>query len=1114
MRQKFNIRTATGTGLAFATVIMVLLSWVLPDQEKLNQSFTHEVDRIHRETLSRLSKVEDFPDIKLAVPVFIYDLNDSLIFWNDERLPSPDNFLTGKDSISLFSHKDIQGLIFQNRIQDLITYIYIPVTGYKNKSTTLSNLPVFSKNLRQTTLTYRRKFSFNLTEKTHKTHSELFGWFIILMITSSFILLKTRLKSLIKHFPGSNKPAFASLLVPAMFALCILLLDVLNVLPGGWLLTSHFIPQYLPVSPLSIILLEILGIYFISSVDLIPLNTGKINISGKVIGLFLFFSIGMIATLTLNFTGFLYLNANENFNLDRLFSVNFEEIVVLLILLFFFILSVYLILKIYKNIHQLKVNTQSKISYIGATILVLFIFELMDWIWVPFIPFLLGFLILIVLLDLYFDRKSFSSNWLVTWMIVISSFLSFIIFYTDLQKDLSERQKDLNQILFDRDQKTEQYILGQSKNILSSQNSDTVNIPEAGFGSLMDKMAKITDSLYFDPLSGSYFSLLKNNKLTGFRTVLLVKNQNLKEKNVPNTEFILADLQKNWIDTPENHFPETDSIWNKKGYSYVSHSNDSGYAIMSSQKIPGLLRPVSLIAALFFVISIGLFSLSMLDAKLKILPKDIDLSFFLQKSLRSRIQLSILSLTVIAFIIAGFVSAGYFKKIYTLQNEEIVKANANALQSELQPAIDKIPAHAKHTCTFILPVNQQDYDFYITPVSKRNTGSVLQKFPSEDVILRIPYNQFHNQLIDSCTHGKNNFIKASSGIFTPLKFTEGTKHFIYSPTRFNHGLQSKISDLLGTFLSIYAVLFILSVVIAIGLSNSITNPIDILGQKLKGLKLSRKNETVEWQNEDEIGALITIYNEMIIKLGDNARLMAKIERDSAWKEMAQQVAHEIKNPLTPLKLNIQYLESKVGSNPELAPQLIAQLAPSLIEQIDNLSQIASEFSNFAQLPDARNEKLNLNDIVKKVHDFFRKREDMSFKLTLPINDVLVFADKNHMVRILNNVIKNAIQAIPEDRPGQISIDLYRQESNAVIKVSDNGTGIPEDMREKVFSPNFTTKSSGTGLGLAIAINMLESFGGRIYFETIENEGSDFFIEIPLMRFEDNFPQANKVFLED
>jgi len=315
-------------------------------------------------------------------------------------------------------------------------------------------------------------------------------------------------------------------------------------------------------------------------------------------------------------------------------------------------------------------------------------------------------------------------------------------------------------------------------------------------------------------------------------------------------------------------------------------------------------------------------------------------------------------------------------------------------------------------------------------------------------------------------------------------------------------------------LSIYAVLFILSVVIAIGLSNSITNPIDILGQKLKGLKLSRKNETLEWQNEDEIGALITIYNEMIIKLGDNARLMAKIERDSAWKEMAQQVAHEIKNPLTPLKLNIQYLESKVGSNPEMAPQLIAQLAPSLIEQIDNLSQIASEFSNFAQLPDARNEKLNLNDIVKKVHDFFRKREDMSFKLTLPINDVLVFADKNHMVRILNNVIKNAIQAIPEDRPGQIIITLYRQESNAVIKVSDNGTGIPEEMREKVFSPNFTTKSSGTGLGLAIAINMLESFGGRIYFETIENEGSDFFIEIPLMRFEDNFPQANKVFLED
>jgi len=243
-------------------------------------------------------------------------------------------------------------------------------------------------------------------------------------------------------------------------------------------------------------------------------------------------------------------------------------------------------------------------------------------------------------------------------------------------------------------------------------------------------------------------------------------------------------------------------------------------------------------------------------------------------------------------------------------------------------------------------------------------------------------------------------------------------------------------------------------------------------------------------------------------------VMAKVERDSAWKEMAKQVAHEIKNPLTPLKLNIQYLESKVRMNPEDAPGLIEQIAPSLIEQIDNLSEIASEFSNFAQLPTARNEQIRLNEIVKTVHDFFRKREDLTFQLFVPINDVLVFADRNHLVRIMNNVVKNAIQSIPSDRQGEIILRLYRKDDNAIIQVTDNGSGIPEEMHDKVFSPNFTTKSSGTGLGLAISTNMLESFNGRIYFKTIENLGTDFFIEIPLMRFEDNYPEVTRVLLDD
>ena len=166
------------------------------------------------------------------------------------------------------------------------------------------------------------------------------------------------------------------------------------------------------------------------------------------------------------------------------------------------------------------------------------------------------------------------------------------------------------------------------------------------------------------------------------------------------------------------------------------------------------------------------------------------------------------------------------------------------------------------------------------------------------------------------------------------------------------------------------------------------------------------------------------------------------------------------------------------------------------------------------MPSARNEKVNLTEIVTAVHDFFRKRDDLNIKLYVPINELFVFADKNHMVSILNNIIKNAIQAIPSEREGLIVIDLYQENSNAIIKISDNGTGIPSDMLDKVFSPNFTTKSSGTGLGLAISTNMIQAFNGRIYFETIIDVGTSFYVEIPLMRTKNTDSISKIITLDD
>jgi nitrogen fixation/metabolism regulation signal transduction histidine kinase len=320
------------------------------------------------------------------------------------------------------------------------------------------------------------------------------------------------------------------------------------------------------------------------------------------------------------------------------------------------------------------------------------------------------------------------------------------------------------------------------------------------------------------------------------------------------------------------------------------------------------------------------------------------------------------------------------------------------------------------------------------------------------------------------------------------------------------------SKFFGTLLNAYVFLFLIAVALAIAVANSITRPLSELGEKLKQLGIGKKNEPIQWAIKDEIGTLISDYNSMIDKLDDSAQVLAQTERDLAWREMAKQVAHEIKNPLTPMKLSIQYLQNGIHTDPEKLKQLVGRVSSTLIEQIENLSNIASEFSNFAKMPQAENEKVLLNDVVASVHDLFRKREDMDVQLYVPIQDIYVFADRNQLIRVLNNVVKNAIQAIPEERRGRIDISLLKRGDKAIISVLDNGTGIPDEMKERVFTPNFTTKSSGTGLGLAICANIVETFNGRIHFATNPGEGTTFFVEIPLMRLEGNVREQEHVML--
>jgi len=309
-------------------------------------------------------------------------------------------------------------------------------------------------------------------------------------------------------------------------------------------------------------------------------------------------------------------------------------------------------------------------------------------------------------------------------------------------------------------------------------------------------------------------------------------------------------------------------------------------------------------------------------------------------------------------------------------------------------------------------------------------------------------------------------------------------------------LRKDIGAFLVALINVYVLLLIGGGLLVFFISNSITKSLRVIGEKLKVVTLGKKIKPIDWVADDEIGMLVGEYNKMILQLEKSADLLARSERESAWREMAKQVAHEIKNPLTPMKLSIQHLQKAYLEDDVDIKEKAEKVTATLIEQIENLSHIATGFSSFAKMPKPKSEKINLNDILNSEVQLFSDEQKIDFQIDLPKNPAYVIADKNQMLSVFNNFIKNAIQAIPNDRKGKVEVVLKENKKTFVITITDNGIGIPEDKREKVFVPNFTTKSSGMGLGLALTKSIIEFANGRIWFESTLNEGSTFFVELP------------------
>ncbi len=309
-------------------------------------------------------------------------------------------------------------------------------------------------------------------------------------------------------------------------------------------------------------------------------------------------------------------------------------------------------------------------------------------------------------------------------------------------------------------------------------------------------------------------------------------------------------------------------------------------------------------------------------------------------------------------------------------------------------------------------------------------------------------------------------------------------------------LEAEIASFLVSSVNIYVLIFAFSIILSVLFANYISQPLRLLREKIAQLNIGASNELIKWEGTDEIGSLVKEYNRMVVKLADSVDVLARSERAGAWKEMAKQVAHEIKNPLTPMKLSIQYLKRASDDQREDLSQRIDRTAETLIQQIDALAQIADEFSNFAKMPEPHKQPIDFLPILNNAVNLYDELENISLETSL--SEAKVLADKDQLIRVFNNIIKNGFQAVPEGRKAQIKIrvSLDNSTENYSIQIQDNGQGIAEADYDRIFVPNFTSKSSGMGLGLAIVKNVVEQSGGQIYFESVIDEGTTFTISLP------------------
>ncbi|GAA4781934.1 HAMP domain-containing sensor histidine kinase [Olivibacter ginsenosidimutans] len=476
---------------------------------------------------------------------------------------------------------------------------------------------------------------------------------------------------------------------------------------------------------------------------------------------------------------------------------------------------------------------------------------------------------------------------------------------------------------------------------------------------------------------------------------------------------------------------------------------------------------------------------------------------------RTRIQAFVVLAVVLNLIVSGIITFFSISNQYQNQQEVNTVRRINQLASGFESTIFKNKTAEKleieedflHN---IANINATDISLYntegllfFTTQSKIYDLGLTSRYMNANAWLNMARFQrseyFHKEKIGDLSY---------TVAYAPIKNEQDETIAYLSLPYFSNekDFSDRIGMLLNTLINIYALVIVALGLFAVFIANRITSPLILIQRSLAKTSIGKINEPLFWKRNDEIGSLIKEYNNMIAALEVSANKIAQSERESAWREMAKQVAHEIKNPLTPLKLGVQLLERSWKEHDPNFDQKFKRFSKSFIEQIDSLSTIASEFSNFAKMPDTQLEDVDLLDIIEKIIPIYNNNAavDIFFKYVSD-GPVIARGDRDQLRRSFSNLIKNAIEAKAGRGKCIIKISLMVEDHQASIAIRDNGNGIDEGVRDRIFQPNFTTKSSGTGLGLAFVKQTIESMQGTIYYNTEIGQGTTFYIKIPIKK---------------